>query len=65
MKRQIVHTLQKYLLNPPVKIALAAGVPLPGHALLETTGRKSGKPRRTPVATAGLASSSGWWRSTA
>lgn len=49
MKRQIVHTLQKYLLNPPIKIALAAGVPLPGYALLETTGRKSGKPRRTPV----------------
>jgi deazaflavin-dependent oxidoreductase (nitroreductase family) len=49
MKHQIVHTLQKYLLNPPIKLALAIGVPLPGYALLETKGRKTGKPRRTPV----------------
>lgn len=49
MKHQIVHTLQKYLLNPPIKLALAMGLPLPGYALLETTGRKTGKPRRTPV----------------
>jgi len=25
------------------------GLPLPGYALLETIGRKTGKPRRTPV----------------
>jgi deazaflavin-dependent oxidoreductase (nitroreductase family) len=49
MKRRVVHALQKYLLNPPIKLALAIGLPLPGYALLETTGRKSGKPRRTPV----------------
>ncbi|HKD01586.1 MAG TPA: nitroreductase/quinone reductase family protein [Terriglobales bacterium] len=49
MKHRIVHTLQKFLLNPPIKLALAMGLPLPGYALLETTGRKSGKPRRTPV----------------
>jgi deazaflavin-dependent oxidoreductase (nitroreductase family) len=49
MKRRIVHTLQKYLLNPPIKLALAVGLPLPGYALLETKGRKTGKPRRTPV----------------
>jgi deazaflavin-dependent oxidoreductase (nitroreductase family) len=49
MKHRIVHTLQKYFLNPPIKVALAAGLPLPGYALLETTGRKTGKPRRTPV----------------
>ena len=49
MKHRIVHTLQKYLLNPPIKIALAVGLPLPGYALLETKGRNSGKPRRTPV----------------
>ena len=49
MKHRIVHTLQKYLLNPPIKLALAVGVPLPGYALLETKGRKSGKSRRTPV----------------
>src|SRR5579864_6749939 len=49
MKHRIVHTLQKFLLNPPIKLALAMGLPLPGYALLETTGRKTGKPRRTPV----------------
>src|SRR5579864_1486690 len=49
MKHRIVHTLQKYLLNPPIKLALAVGLPLPGYALLETIGRKTGKPRRTPV----------------
>jgi len=49
MKHQIVHTLQKYLFNPPIKLALGMGAPLPGYALLETTGRKTGKTRRTPV----------------
>jgi deazaflavin-dependent oxidoreductase (nitroreductase family) len=49
MKRRIVHALQKYLFNPPIKLALAMGLPLPGYALLETIGRKSGKSRRTPV----------------
>jgi len=49
MKHRIVHTLQKYVVNPPIKLALAVGLPLPGYALLETKGRKTGKPRRTPV----------------
>ena len=49
MKYHIVHALQKYLLNPPIRLALAIDVPLPGYALLETKGRKTGKPRRTPV----------------
>ncbi len=49
MKKQIVHALQKYLLNPPIKLALAMGLPLLGYALLETKGRMTGKPRRTPV----------------
>jgi deazaflavin-dependent oxidoreductase (nitroreductase family) len=37
------------LLNPFVKAAARAGLPLPGLVILETTGRKSGEPRRTPV----------------
>lgn len=49
MKHQIIHPLQKYLLNPPIKLALAIGLPLTGYALLETRGRRTGKPRRTPV----------------
>lgn len=49
MKHQFVHVLQQYLLNPPIKFLFAIGVVPPGYALLETVGRKSGKPRRTPV----------------
>jgi deazaflavin-dependent oxidoreductase (nitroreductase family) len=49
MKHRIVHALQKYFLNPPIKVLLALGVAPTGYALLETIGRKSGKPRRTPV----------------
>jgi deazaflavin-dependent oxidoreductase (nitroreductase family) len=49
MKHRIVHALQKYLLNPPIKLLLALGLAPPGYALLETIGRKTGKPRRTPV----------------
>ena len=37
------------LLNPFVKAAARAGLPLPGLVILETTGRRSGKKRRTPV----------------
>ncbi|MGH2713154.1 MAG: nitroreductase/quinone reductase family protein [Thermoleophilaceae bacterium] len=37
------------LLNPFVKTAAGAGLPLPGVVILETTGRRSGEPRRTPV----------------
>jgi len=49
MKHRIVHFLQKYLFNPPIKFLIALGLVPPGYALLETIGRKSGKPRRTPV----------------
>jgi deazaflavin-dependent oxidoreductase (nitroreductase family) len=34
------------LLNPVVRTAARAGLPLPGLVLLETTGRRSGRPRR-------------------
>src|SRR5947207_15236316 len=49
MKHRIVHLLQKYFLNPPIKFLLAIGIAPPGYALLETAGRKTGKSRRTPV----------------
>ena len=49
MKYQIVRALQKYLFNPPIKFAFTIGLVLPGYALLETIGRKTGKPRCTPV----------------
>jgi deazaflavin-dependent oxidoreductase (nitroreductase family) len=37
------------LLNPLVRAAARAGLPLPGYVLLETTGRRSGEPRQVPV----------------
>ena len=49
MKQRIVHALQKYVFNPPVKALLAAGFVPPSYALLETIGRTSGLPRKTPV----------------
>jgi deazaflavin-dependent oxidoreductase (nitroreductase family) len=49
VKRHIVHVFQKYLFNPPVKAMFAMGLAVPGRALLETIGRKTGKPRRVPV----------------
>jgi hypothetical protein len=52
MKHRIVHALQKYVLNPPIKLLFALGMVSPGYALLETIGRKTGKARRTPVGNA-------------
>ena len=65
MKHRIVHTLQKYVVNPPIKFLFAMGIAPPGCALLETTGRKTGRPRRTPVGDGLVAISSGLWLSTA
>ena len=45
-KRKRVVAFQKYALNPVTR--LVAGT-FPGWVLLETTGRRSGKPRRTPL----------------
>jgi deazaflavin-dependent oxidoreductase (nitroreductase family) len=47
--RRISTFLSTRLFNPLVKAATNAGLPVPGIAILETTGRKSGLPRRTPV----------------
>jgi deazaflavin-dependent oxidoreductase (nitroreductase family) len=47
-KRQLATAFAKYAVNPWVRLALATGL-VRGWALLETTGRKSGEPRRTPV----------------
>jgi hypothetical protein len=37
------------VINPLDKYAFALRIPPPGHALLETTGRRTGRPRVTPV----------------
>jgi deazaflavin-dependent oxidoreductase (nitroreductase family) len=48
-KRRVSTFMSAKLLNPVVKAAAGAGIPLPTVVILETTGRKSGQPRRTPV----------------
>jgi deazaflavin-dependent oxidoreductase (nitroreductase family) len=42
--------LQNRVINPPVRLGLERGIGPPTYALLETTGRRSGLPRRIPVA---------------
>jgi deazaflavin-dependent oxidoreductase (nitroreductase family) len=48
-KRRVSTFVSTKLFNPFVKAATSAGIPLPSIVILETTGRKSGEPRRTPV----------------
>jgi deazaflavin-dependent oxidoreductase (nitroreductase family) len=48
-KRRVSTFASAKLLNPLVRRAARAGVPLPGYVLLETTGRRSGQPRQVPV----------------
>jgi deazaflavin-dependent oxidoreductase (nitroreductase family) len=48
-KDRVVYRLQKRLVNPVVLLAWRLGIPPPGDALLETTGRHTGQPRHTPV----------------
>lgn len=47
-KRRRVRLLQKYLFNPPIKLGVYLGL-VPGHALIETVGRRTGKRRRTVI----------------
>lgn len=49
LKGRGVRLIQKYVLNPPIRVLLLLGVLPVGYALLETAGRVSGRPRRTPV----------------
>ncbi|MDQ4006859.1 MAG: nitroreductase family deazaflavin-dependent oxidoreductase [Actinomycetota bacterium] len=48
-KYRAVTFVQKRLANPLVRSVLDRGWRVPGYALLETRGRRSGQPRRTPV----------------
>jgi len=49
VKLKLVRAVQRYLVNPPVKLLFGLGIVPPGYALLETIGRRSGRARRTPV----------------
>jgi deazaflavin-dependent oxidoreductase (nitroreductase family) len=48
-RQRVIHPLQTLVVNPLIRLAFRIGIPDPGDALLETTGRRSGKPRLTPV----------------
>jgi deazaflavin-dependent oxidoreductase (nitroreductase family) len=47
-KRRLTTAVAKHVLNPIVTIGVDTGL-LRGWAIIETTGRKSGRPRRTAV----------------
>ena len=47
--RSLLGRLQQSVINPVVGLAWDLGIPIPGDALLETTGRRTGLRRRTPV----------------
>ena len=49
VKRRFASGTAKYVVNPVVRGLFRLGLPAPGIAILETTGRKSGQPRRNPV----------------
>lgn len=49
VKVALVRRLQRHLVNPLVRAGLAVGLNPLGLALLETRGRTTGLPRRTPV----------------
>lgn len=48
-KRRLVTALEKHVQNPPIRLLLRVGFPIPILALLETTGRRTGKRRQLPV----------------
>src|SRR3954447_4908416 len=48
-KLRVATFITNRMVNPLVKRAANAGIPLPSLVILETIGRKSGQPRRTPV----------------
>lgn len=45
----LVRALQRWVINPLVRVLFAAGINPLGLAILETQGWRSGKPRRVPV----------------
>jgi deazaflavin-dependent oxidoreductase (nitroreductase family) len=49
LKVLLVRTVQRWTINPLMRLLLAIGINPLGLAILETRGRRSGKPRRVPV----------------
>jgi deazaflavin-dependent oxidoreductase (nitroreductase family) len=48
-KRAMARIFEKYVANPQLRFALRKGLAPPNFALLETTGRRTGQARQTPV----------------
>lgn len=48
-RRTVSHYVEKYLVNPQMRLALRLGLAPGNFALLETTGRRTGTLRQTPV----------------
>ena len=48
-KRKLSRLLERYVVNPQLRFGLRLGIAPRNFALLETTGRRSGRARRTPV----------------
>ena len=46
---RVQRRLEKYLFNPPNRLLLRLGLAPKAFALIETTGRRTGEPRLTPV----------------
>jgi deazaflavin-dependent oxidoreductase (nitroreductase family) len=46
---RLLLSLQRHVVNPIVRLAWDARLPIPGDALLETTGRRTRRRRYTPV----------------
>ena len=49
VKILLVRTVQRWTINPLMRLLFAIGINPLGLAILETRGRRSGKPRRVPV----------------
>jgi hypothetical protein len=65
MKHRMVHALQKYVLNPPIKLLFALGIVPPGYALLETIVARPGRRAALQLAMDASPISSGLWPSIA
>ncbi len=48
-KRAFTTAVGTRIINPVVRFLVERGIAPPSYAILETTGRRSGLPRRTPV----------------
>ena len=48
-KYRVIRALQTFVINPPVTLAWKLGLAPPGDAQLETIGRRTGQPHRTPI----------------